>query len=348
MKISHTVNEALQSPNIVAKQLQENQVVWQALCRRLKKVSIPFALTVARGSSDHAATFAKYLLEIQLGLTTASAAPSVVTLYHSRQQLKNCLVLALSQSGESPDICEVLATARQQGAITVALVNQVNSQLANIAEYVVPLWAGEEKSVAATKSYIAMLTALLQGSAIASDNVPLLNCLNQLPDLLHASCQMNWSIALEKLHDQQDLLIIGRGYGFPVALEAALKCKETAALHAEAFSSAEVQHGPLALVHRCFPLFLFCQNDVTFSGNVALVRRLHSLDSRVLLALPKNLESAELLKLATVLPLPVSVHPMMDPVMAIQAFYLWVAELAIRRGYNPDQPANLQKITKTR
>jgi glutamine---fructose-6-phosphate transaminase (isomerizing) len=341
------IEEALQGPAIVAKQFQANEEIWEDLCRRLKKIEIPYVLTVARGSSDHAATFAKYLLETQLGLTTASAAPSVVTLYHSRQKLKNCLVLALSQSGESPDICEVFAAARQQGAITVALVNRESSQLAKIAEYVLPLWAGEEQSVAATKSYIAMLAALLQGVAIAAENAHLRECLRRLPDLLQASCQMDWSIGAKILRDQQDLLIIGRGFGFPVALEAALKCKETAALHAEAFSSAEVQHGPMALVRAHYPVLLFCQDDVTFSANTTLVQKLHRLGSRTLVILPKNLESADLAGMATILPLPASVHGLMDPIMAIQAFYLMAAELSALRGYNPDQPANLQKITKT-
>ncbi len=342
------IQEALQAPAVVAKQFQANEEIWEDLCRRLKKIEIPYVLTVARGSSDHAATFAKYLFETQLGLTTASAAPSVVTLYQSRQKLKNCLVLALSQSGESPDICEVFAAARQQGAITVALVNRESSQLAKIAEYVLPLWAGEEQSVAATKSYIAMLAALLQGVAIAAENAHLRECLRRLPDLLQASCQMDWSIGAKILHDQQDLLIIGRGFGFPVALEAALKCKETAALHAEAFSGAEVQHGPMALVRAHYPVLLFCQDDVTFSANTALMHKLYHLGSRTLAILPKNLESADLAGMATILPLPPSVHGLLDPVLAIQAFYLMAAELAALRGYNPDQPANLQKITKTR
>ena len=305
-------------------------------------------MTVARGSSDHAATFAKYLFETQLGLAAASAAPSVVTLYKSRLKLKNSLVVALSQSGESPDICEVLAMARQQGAITVALVNQPQSKLATIAEYVIPLWAGEEKSVAATKSYIATLAALLQGVAILTNNQSLLDNLALLPSLLESSCQMDWTPALHVLRRHQDLLVIGRGYGFPIAQEAALKCKETAALHAEAFSSAEVQHGPLALVHSQFPVFLFCQNDATISDIATLIQKIHHLHGEVLLALPENLRSAALDGNATLLPLPPSRHGLMDPLVAIQAFYLMIAELAVLRGYNPDQPANLQKITRTR
>jgi glutamine---fructose-6-phosphate transaminase (isomerizing) len=348
MAITQMAQEALEAPAVVARQFQINEPLLRDLCQRLQKIEIPYVLTVARGSSDHAASFAKYLFETQLGLTTASAAPSVVTLYHTRQKLKNCLVLALSQSGESPDICEVLTAAREQGAITVALVNRENSKLAQIAEYVLSLCAGEEQAVAATKSYIAMLAALLQAVAIAANNHHLLACLEQLPNLLTASCQMDWSMAAKILQPQQDLLIIGRGYGFPIALEAALKCKETAALHAEAFSSAEVQHGPLALVRPSYPVLLFCQDDVTFDANVELVRRLHALGGSTLLALPKNLLSNELTKMATILPLPASAHGLMDPLLAIQAFYLMIAELAVLRGYNPDQPANLQKITKTR
>ena len=346
MKIQ-MIQEALQSPAVVAKQYQENRPVWQELCRRLKGVEIPMAMTVARGSSDHAATFAKYLFETQLGLTTASSAPSVVTLYHSRQKLRNCLVMALSQSGESPDICEVMESARKQGAITVGLVNREGSQLAKIVEYVLPLWAGEEKAVAATKSYIATIAALLQGCAIAAENTHLLSCLERLPDLLQAACQMDWSSAIKILEPRQDLLVVGRGFGFPIALEAALKCKETAVLHAEAFSSAEIQHGPLALVQRDFPVLLFCQDDVTFSANIKLVNRLHALGGRVLLALPANLAATELPDEVTRLPLPASIHGIIDPLTAIQAFYLMVAELAVLRGYNPDQPANLQKITRT-
>lgn len=341
------IQEALQSPAVVAKQYQINRPIWQELYHRLKVIEIPMAMTVARGSSDHAATFAKYLFETQLGLTTASSAPSVVTLYQSRQKLRNCLVMALSQSGESPDICEVMESARKQGAITVALVNRENSQLAKVVEYLLPVGAGEEKAVAATKSYIATLAALLQGCAIASENTHLLACLERLPDLLQAACELDWSNAIKILGSRQDLLIIGRGFSFPIALEAALKCKETAVLHAEAFSSAEVQHGPMALVQPGFPVLLFCQDDVTFGANIKLVHRLHALGSRVLLALPANLAAVELPEGVTRLPLPASIHGIMDPLAAIQAFYLMVAELAVSRGYNPDQPANLQKITRT-
>ena len=340
--------EALQAPKVVAQQFLQNQTIWQDLWRRINQTTVPLMMTVARGSSDHAATFAKYLFETQLGIVTASSAPSIVTIYQSRQQLKNCLVIALSQSGQSPDICEVLSMAREQGAITVALVNKLDSQLASIAEYVLPLWAGEESAVAATKSYIAMLAALLQGVALGTNNTALLKSLETLPELLHQAAQANWSIGSEFLTHQQNLLILGRGYGFPIALEAALKCKETAALHAEAFSTAEVQHGPLALVQHRFPILIFCQDDPTFATNMFLAHKLRDLGSEILSALPQNLHDAEFDKIATILPLPASAHGLLDPVIAIQAFYPMVAELAQLRGYNPDQPANLQKVTRTR
>jgi glutamine---fructose-6-phosphate transaminase (isomerizing) len=341
------IEEALQAPEAVAQQFSHNLSIWRDLCGRIHQIEVPFALTIARGSSDHAATFAKYLFETHLGLVTASAAPSVTTLYRGRQKLKNALVVALSQSGEGPDVCEVVASAREQGALTVALVNSPQSQLAKVSEYVLPLWAGPEYSVAATKSFICMLAALLQGVAIASANAALLNSIHQLPELLHQACSEDWSSALKILTEAPDLLILGRGFGFPIALEAALKCKETAALHAEAFSSAEVQHGPLALIKPEFPVFIFCQNDVTFNGNMALIRKLQAMHSTVLLALPENLVTEELQRTCTLLPLPASINGLLDPLTGIQAFYLMAAELAFRRGRNPDQPANLQKVTKT-
>ncbi|MBS0350239.1 MAG: SIS domain-containing protein [Proteobacteria bacterium] len=347
MNKSKMIIEALQAPEVVAEQFSRNREIWQDLSSKIHRIEVPFALTIARGSSDHAATFAKYLFETHLGLITASSAPSVITLYRSRQKLKNALVVALSQSGEGPDVCEVMALAREQGALTVALVNSMDSQLSKVAEYVLPLWAGPEYSVAATKSFIGMLAALLQGVAISSANHSLLNSMQSLPELLQKACTTDWSSALPILTQASNLLILARGFGFPIALEAALKCKETVALHAEAFSSAEVQHGPLALIKPDFPVFIFCQNDVTFNGNMILIRKLQAIGSKILLALPENLINTQLQQTCTLLPLPGSNNGLLDPITGIQAFYLMAAELANRRGQNPDQPANLQKITKT-
>lgn len=341
--------EARSASAVLTRQFKENFYALQGLCTRLQCYPPPFAVTVARGSSDHAATFAKYLFETQLGLPTASAAPSVTTLYGAKLSLRNSLVIALSQSGASPDLVETLAAARQAGAVTVALVNQVPSPLAQIAEYVIPLHAGPELSVAATKSYLAMLGALVQFTALMTQQPALLNALDALPDALHSAVDMDWSPAILQYENQQNTYVIARGFGFPIAQEAALKFKETARIHAEAFSGAEVMHGPVALVREHFPILLFGQQDVALPGILDLGRQIKKLGGNVLLAVPTHQRNQSLLTDAAncVLQMPAALHPVCDPLLVIQAFYSMMAKLAQARGLNPDAPVNLSKVTKT-
>jgi glutamine---fructose-6-phosphate transaminase (isomerizing) len=347
MHISTMEKEALSAANVLVKQFAENKAVFQDLSVRLRKQPPLFAMTIARGSSDHAATFAKYVLETQLGLVTSSAAPSVVTLYGAKLQLKDSLVIAMSQSGQSPDIAEMLHTARRNGAITVAFVNQPDSPLTQAAEYVVPLWAGVEIAVAATKSYIATLSALVQFIAILKQDPILLKALDDLPAKLHLASQMDWSPALAIYKEQKNTLVVGRGYGYPIAQEAALKFKETAVIHAEAFSGAELLHGPFALVQPEFPLLMFGQNDASLSGIIDLAKRVKQMGAQVLLAIPSESYQHAEQAASVLLPLPSALHPMCDPLMTIQVFYVMMARLAIQRGFNPDAPANLSKVTKT-
>jgi glucosamine--fructose-6-phosphate aminotransferase (isomerizing) len=350
MTISILEQEALSSPQVLIRQFAENQYVLQDLCARINCYPPTFAVTIARGSSDHAATFAKYLFETQMGLVTASAAPSVVTLYDSRLNLKNSLVVALSQSGQSPDLAEMLLSARDAGAITVAFVNKSNSPLANVAEYVIPLRAGEEEAVAATKSYIAMLGALIQFISLFKQEPSLRQAFEKLPERLSAAAHMDWSPVLPFYQHQKNTLVIARGFGFPIAQEAALKFKEVAQIHAEAFSGAELLHGPYALVGPKFPLLMFGQRDAALPGIIDLAKRLRQLDAGVLLALPEHSDNKKFLEddvASVILPLPKSLHPICDPLMGIQAFYIMLARLAHMRGLNPDVPQNLTKVTKT-
>jgi glucosamine--fructose-6-phosphate aminotransferase (isomerizing) len=349
MLISQMELEAKMAAGVLIKQFSANHDALYALSLRLHASRPPFAMTIARGSSDHAATYAKYVLETQLGLVTASAAPSVETLYKAKLHLKNSLVMGLSQSGQSPDIAEMLVLARHAGAITVAFVNKASSPLSEAAEYVIPLWAGEERSVAATKSYIATLSVLVHFAALMTGSPELLTALSALPSVLDEAVGMDWSPAIKEYQQQQNTFIVGRGYGFPIAQEAALKFKETAAIHAEAFSGAEVLHGPFALVQQNFPLLILGQDDVTLPGILNLSKQATQLGAKTLLAVPSNVaKSASLAGVATtLLPLPAALHPLCDPLVAIQAFYVMVARLAVARGLNPDAPLNLAKITRT-
>lgn len=345
MKISIMEQEALSAPTIVARQLSENIPVIAELTRYLIQNPPPFVFTIARGSSDHAAYFAQYLAATQAGLLVASMPPSLTSMYQSELNVKNALAIAISQSGASPDICASLEAAKKAGATTVAIVNQTDSRLAGIADFVIPLLAGKENAVAATKSYIASLTALIQLFAHYRKNTSLLQALPLLPERMQEACEQNWSLACDELQSSVNLIVLGRGLNYPIAEEAALKFKETCNIHAESFSSAEFQHGPMALAKEHFPLFIFAQQDATYEGVIALSERMTKLGLNTLLATPTHSISSETARHH--LTLPASLHPACDPVVSIQAFYPMVARLACLRGYNPDQPQLLKKITET-
>ncbi|MBV8342247.1 MAG: SIS domain-containing protein, partial [Gammaproteobacteria bacterium] len=262
--------EAAQAPDAVREQLQANAASVRSLAERLRAQPPRAVVTCARGSSDHAATFARYLIETRLGLLTSSAAPSVSSVYAAAPDLSGTLMLAISQSGASPDLLAAVSSARAAGARIVALVNTEASPLAQLADDLLPLRAGEERSVAATKSFIASLAAVVQLVASWSRDAQLSAALEQAPELLRGAWQLDWSAAVTRLTSARDLYVVGRGLGLAVAQEAALKLKETCSLHAEALSAAELRHGPMALVQRGFPLLIFTQDDETRAGVAAL------------------------------------------------------------------------------
>lgn len=341
--------ETRQVPSIIAKQLKENDSLLRNIAARLDKSSLSFVMTIGRGSSDHACTYAKYLIETQLGLVTASSAPSVLTLYRSQLKVKNALVIGISQSGQSPDICEVMQSARKNGAITLAIVNQADSPLAEASEFVVPIGAGVEKSVAATKSYIASLTVLLQLVAIWSKNKDLFASLGNLSEKLQEALEKDWSAAIPLFRNIEDTLILARGLSFAIAQEAALKCKETASIQAEAYSAAEVLHGPFALIKKNHPYLLIAQNDQALKGVLTLSRKIKEAEGKSILAVAPNLLKGEDKNCADlILPLPVSENSIQDPLLFIQSFYVMIAKIAVERGLNPDAPVHLKKITETR
>lgn len=338
--------EAQAAPDIVSLQLTENISAVQALVVHLKDNPPPFVYTIARGSSDNAAYYAKYLLATQTGLITASLPPSINSLYHRKLQVKNALAIAISQSGASPDLCNSLQAAKQAGATTVAIVNHTDSVLANIADFIIPMRTGQEHAVAATKTYIASLTAIAQLVACYANDKALLKALAQLPTRLEQASLCQWPSALTTLQKQSSLFVLARGIGLPIAKEAALKFKETANIHAESFSSAEFQHGPMALTKANFPFLMLAQADATLPGLLAFSDKLTQMGADTLLACAADkIPDSQVAKY--ILDLPHSLHPALDPITTIQTFYPMMAELAVNRGYNPDKPDNLNKITQT-
>jgi glucosamine--fructose-6-phosphate aminotransferase (isomerizing) len=265
---------------------------------------------------------------------------SLVTLYKAPLQAAGTLAVSISQSGQSPDVVEPIRYFRAGGATTVALVNDIDSPLAHEAEWALPLRAGKEQSVAATKSFIASLTAGARLVAEWQQDDELKAGLAALPDALRRAAQADWSAALEVLTPARNIMVVGRGISFPIALEAALKFKETSALQAEAFSGAEIKHGPMALIDEGYPLLIFATRGPAQAGLVALADEMRGRGARVLLAAPADVPSRDL-------ELPVAACPDLDPIVAIAAFYVMAAHLSEARGLDPDKPRHLNKVTKT-
>lgn len=347
MTLTLMEQEALQSPQVLEKQFTQNHALIKKMAERIRLASPKIAITIARGSSDNAATFAKYLFETRAGLITSSAAPSVFTLYKKQLPFKDCLVIGISQSGASPDVAEMLSAARKVGAVTVAIVNHADSPLANAAEFVLPIFAGDEKAVAATKTYLATLAALIQLIAEITQDAELQKALNLLPKRLEEAASQDWSAAVTEYQYRHNTYVIARGYGYPIAQEAALKFKETSKIHAESFSGAELMHGPFALIENKFPILMLAQQDETLSGMLSIAERMKKLGADVMLALPENGKQDFQNAASLLLPMPKSLHPVCDPLLNIQAFYMMAARLSVARGFNPDAPDNLSKVTHT-
>jgi glucosamine--fructose-6-phosphate aminotransferase (isomerizing) len=306
-----------------------------ALAARLRTKPPQLVVTCARGSSAHAATFGKHLIERHLGFPVAEAAPNVATVYGQRLKLDGQLVLTISQSGRSDDLTEFAAMAKAAGALTVAIVNDAGSPLAAASDIVLPIAAGPERSVAATKSFVASLAMLLRLIAAWNEDERMRSVIERLPQRLAAAAELDWSVALPALGDAASLTTIGRGPTLPIAREAALKLKETCELAAEAFSSAEFRHGPMALVEPRYPMLLFMPGDEAAAGAMALAADLRK-------------KGAALFCTGDNLPALPADHPDADAICLIQSFYSFAVALAASRGTDVDRPRHLQKVTRTR
>jgi glutamine---fructose-6-phosphate transaminase (isomerizing) len=276
----------------------------------------------------------------RIGVPVASLPMSVATLQQAPLRVKGQLAVAFSQSGKSPDLVGTMQALRQAGAFTVAAVNAPNSPLADACEWHLPLLAGAELSVAATKSYIAMLSLSAIVIAHVQKDIELLKALETLPDALRAAGKLDWSHAIDELKNVDRMFVIGRGLGLAIAQEAALKFKETSGIQAEAFSSAEVRHGPMEIIESGYPLLIFALRGPEQEGLLKLASDMKARGARVLLAAPADVAEANL-------PLALTDHPALDPIAAILSFYVMAAGLAAARGRNPDAPRHLNKVTET-
>jgi glutamine---fructose-6-phosphate transaminase (isomerizing) len=335
------LDEAPEAPDAIANLLASDVDRYASLGADLRQRPPQALLTLARGSSDHAAHYMAYLIMARLGRLVTSLPMSLVTLYESKLQCDGLVSLAFSQSGQSDDLVLPTRVFRDGGARTVAFVNDAASPLADVAQWVLPLRAGTEASVAATKSYIAQLVAGARVVAAWQGDAALQAALDTLPLALRRAVCEAWRHAIPALTNADRLFVIGRGPGLAIAMEAALKFKEVCGIQAEAFSGAEIRHGPMALVDDGYPLVVFALRGPAQAGLLALADDVRRRGARVLLAAPAGTRGAEL-------PLVVTDAEDLDPIAAIQSFYPMVEALARARGLDPDAPRHLSKITRTR
>ncbi|MBI3715211.1 MAG: SIS domain-containing protein [Betaproteobacteria bacterium] len=335
------LQESRAAPAVVATQIAADADAYREFGDRLRFQPPTSILTVARGSSDHAAHFMAYLIMARLGRLVTSLPLSLITLYQSKIRCEGLLSMAFSQSGQSPDLVASMRFFSDGGAATAAFVNDSASPLAASVQSVFCLHAGREQSVAATKSFIAQLVAGVRVVGAWQPDAELDTALQALPEALSQACRADWSAAVAALQDADRLFVIGRGTGLPIAMEAALKFKETCALQAEAFSGAEVMHGPMAMIEPGFPLLVFAPRGPAHEGLVRMAAQMRERGATVLLAAPPGTPGCNL-------PLVAAPSVELDPITAIQSFYPLVEALSRARGFDPDRPRHLQKVTRTR
>lgn len=332
--------EIEEAPAVVARQEMELARPLGHLLPYLHRLKPNVVLTCARGSSAHAATFAKHLIERYVGLPVAEAAPSISSLYRRRLNLRNQLLLAISQSGRSDDLIAFATDARSAGALTVAITNVPASPLAAVCEVVLPLAAGPERSVVATKTFLATAALLMRLVGAWTQHPDLLWAVGRLPDRLALASRLDWGRAIRALSGATHLVTLGRGPTLAIAREAALKLKETSGVHAEAYSGAEFLHGPVALIRPDYPVLVFTPADEAAPAMRQLCRDLHAKGANLLVAdgLPTG---------GIALPVLPGEQPDADALCLAQSHYVMAAGLAARLGVDVDNPPHLLKITRT-
>jgi glutamine---fructose-6-phosphate transaminase (isomerizing) len=338
---SKMLAESREAPQAVARLLAQDANAYAALAADLRSHDPTALLTVARGSSDHAAQHMAYLMMARLGRLVTSLPMSLITLHAAQLRCQGLVAFAFSQSGQSPDLVAPMRYFKEGGARTVAFVNAADSPLAAASQWQLPLHAGAENSVAATKSFINQLVAGVRLVATWQQSADLQKALADLPQSLQQALACDWSAALPVLKNASRLFVIGRGTGLAVATEVALKFKEVCGIQAEAFSGAEVKHGPMALVEDGYPLLILAPRGPAQTGLIALAQEMRGRGARVLLAAPAGTPGAEL-------PLATTGHVDLDTVAVVQSFYPMVEALARARGLDPDAPRHLAKVTRTR
>ncbi|KUF11356.1 SIS domain-containing protein [Pseudoponticoccus marisrubri] len=331
--------EITEIPQAVDRLLTQGGAAVREAADRARALDPRYFISVARGSSDHACTYLKYAAELILGRPMASVGPSVTSIYGAPLQAEGAVCLSVSQSGQSPDIVAMTEALRAGGALTVALTNDAGARLAGVADATLPIHAGPELSVAATKTFVSSLVAGLWFLAELKGDAALVEAIHALPKHLDRATECDWSQAAAAM-DGRSLYCLGRGPSWAISNEAALKFKETCLIHAESYSSAEVLHGPVSIVGEDFPVIAFAAGDAAEDSVAETADALVGKGARVFAMTDRVQRAVRLPHVRTD-------HWLTDPVAAIVSFYGMVESVAVRRGIDPDTPRHLKKVTET-
>ncbi len=337
---THMATEVAEIPEAAARFLADARAPLAAAASAMRGLDPHVIVSVARGSSDHASTYFKYAVELAAGVPVASVGPSIASIYGRTLKLTGAACVGVSQSGKSPDIVEMMRLAGEGGALTIALTNNSASPMAGVSAHTLPLSAGPEQSVAATKTFVNSVVAGLALLAEWLEDEALRAAVAGLPDAFAKALEQDWTALSDRLVRAQSLYVLGRGPGFAMSNEMALKFKETSGLHAESYSAAEVLHGPAAIVGGRFPVLALGVDDAALPHVRATAERLVGQGADVFVT---GLEVAG----ATTLPTVSGLHPIVAPLVLGVSFYKFIEELSRRRGFNPDVPPHLKKVTET-
>lgn len=340
-------DEIFEQPYVLRTLIETEKDRVAEIAALVRERRVPYVAIAARGSSDHAALYAKYLLGSLNHLPVALATPSLFTMYHSPPRLKDALVIGISQSGQSLDIISVVSGAREQGALTLVITNDTGSPLAQAAEHVLPCHAGVERSLAATKTYTAQLVAVaLLATSLAEDNARLAE-LQAIPDAVEKTLTLSEvvQLAAERYRYMDQCVVLGRGYNYATAYEVSLKLKELTYVVAEPYSSADFMHGPIAIVERGFPVIVIVPHGAVYDEITALARSLQEERRAELIVISDRDEALSLAK--TPVWLPVSVEEWLSPMLCIIPGQLFAYHLTLVKGFDPDHPRGLRKVTVT-
>lgn len=344
--MSYLSNEIHEQPEVLLRLLDRQTETAARIAAAIRARDVRYAVIAARGTSDNAARYAQYLFGALNRLPVALSTPSLFSIYHTPPQLRDALVLGISQSGQSPDIVAVVEEGRRQGALTVAVTNVPDSPLAHVADHVLLLGTGEERSVAATKTYTAQLAALALLAVQLAGDGERLTSLRSMPEAVKKTLAMEEpvSLAAQRYAYATECVVLGRGYNYATAFEIALKLKELTYVVAEPYSSADFRHGPVAIVERGFPAVVVAPQGAVYPDMLALTRELAAREAELIVISDQD---EPLLLARTPLRLPVALPEWLSPFTCVVPGQLLALHTTLAKGYDPDHPRGLKKITET-